>query len=120
MRKCYGFTLGDYLMRHGVSQLLKRSGSANCQRQASQLFLESICSQWNFVLVWCSAKNIYPWQAIVQQFAEFLHHLYQQGQLKVCMIEGYESAIGVSLKTRGKSVGKDLYICGLITQFLHR
>ena len=57
------------------------------------------------------------WQATVQQIAEFLHHLYQQGKLRVCTIDGFKSAVVASLKSRAKSVGKDPYLCGLINSF---
>ena len=50
----------------------------------------------------------------MQQIEEFLYVLYQQGNLKMCTIEGYKSAIVVTLKVRSVNVGTDPHIAGLL------
>ena len=58
------------------------------------------------------------WHAFVQQIAEFLHDLFKKGDLKVCTIERYKSAIIVAtLKARSVNIGTDPYICGLVSGF---
>ena len=51
----------------------------------------------------------------MQQIADFLHGIYQQGKLKVRTIKGYKSAIVATLKARGMNIKADPYICGFIT-----
>ena len=53
----------------------------------------------------------------IQQMAEFLHDLFQKGDLKLRTIERYKSAIAATLKARGVNVGTKPHIYRLISNF---
>ena len=53
----------------------------------------------------------------MQQIARFLHDVFKNDVLNVCMIEGYKSAIAATLKARGMNVGTEPHICELISSF---
>ena len=58
-----------------------------------------------------------PWHVSVQQLADFLLSLFEEGKLKVSTIEGYKSAISSTLKVRGVNLGTDPFLCGLVNSF---
>ena len=58
-----------------------------------------------------------PWHSSVKQIAEFLNDLFKKGDLIICTIEEYKSAIAATLKARGMNMGTDPYICGLMNSF---
>ena len=74
-------------------------------------------TRWASFSGWCTSKNLDPWKATVQQIADFLLDLFNRGKVKVRTIEGYRSAISSTLKLRGRSVGTDPFLSGLIGSF---
>ena len=53
----------------------------------------------------------------LQQIADFLLGLFQEGKLKMSTIEGYKLAIVATLKPWGANVGSDPHLCGLVNSF---
>ena len=49
--------------------------------------------RWNGFCTWRSARKLLPWHATMQQLAHFLHDLFQERKLEVCMIERYKSTL---------------------------
>ena len=73
--------------------------------------------RWKFFDGWCSKHHVNHWKASTQQIADFLLQLFNGGKLKVRTIEGYRDAISSSLKLRGRMVGTDPHLSGLIASF---
>ena len=59
--------------------------------------------RWSIFEHWCSKHKIHPWRSSIQPIAEFLLHLFDGGKLKVRSIEGYSTAILLSLKLKGRT-----------------
>ena len=74
-------------------------------------------SRWKRFSSWCSERKISPWHVSVQQLADFLLSLFEEGKLKVSTIEGYKSAISATLKVTGVNFGTDPFLCGLVNSF---
>jgi hypothetical protein len=89
--------IGGALRDRGFSDVVARRISQP-QKQSTLAIYES---KWQKFALWCGQRQIDPLLATVPQVAEFLLSLSVDDQLKPSTIDGYRSAIAITVKTVG-------------------
>ena len=72
-------------------------------------------SKWKGFAHWCASQvpTIDPWEAFIQQIAEFLHKLFDDG-LQIRTIADYRTTIASSLDMKGRNIGVDVVFSRLL------